>query len=78
MSNDISARGHVTVVLVLNMRRFVEPGYHKHFELLRGSASLLHVLRNAWPAKIASKGRFRAVHYPPTKSMPRIACPPMR
>src|SRR5215212_8819715 len=41
MANDISLRGHVTVVLVMNMRRFVEPADQKRFETLRGAKTLL-------------------------------------
>src|SRR5215213_8498194 len=49
MPNDISIRGHVTVVLVMNMRRFVEPADQKRFETLRGAKTLLDTLRTVWP-----------------------------
>lgn len=64
MSNDISIRGYVTVVLVMNMRRFVEPADHKRFETLRGSKEWLDVLRNDWPKKIEQHATFRVARHP--------------
>ncbi|GAB4439141.1 MAG: hypothetical protein OHK0015_33630 [Chloroflexi bacterium OHK40] len=63
MLNAISACGHVTAVLVLNMRRFVEPAYHKRFERLRGSEAFLHALRTSWPARIESRGAFSVAQH---------------
>jgi hypothetical protein len=64
MPNDISIRGHVTVVLVMNMRRFVEPADQKRFETLRGAKSLLDTLRTVWPVKIERQQAFSVAHHP--------------
>lgn len=64
MSNHISARGHVTAVLVLNMRRFVAPAHHKRFESLRGAPAFLGTLRHAWPAALEPGGTFAVAQHP--------------
>jgi hypothetical protein len=64
MPNDISIRGHVTVVLVMNMRRFVEPADHKRFETLRGTKPLLDTLRVVWPSKIEQQQAFSVARHP--------------
>jgi hypothetical protein len=64
MPNHISARGHVTAVLVLDMRRFVDPADAKQFETLRGSPALLDVLRDAWPRTIRHGSPFAVADHP--------------
>lgn len=64
MSNEISARGYVTVVLVMNMRRFIEPADRKRFETLRGTKTFLDVLRTRWPGRIEQHGTFRPCRHP--------------
>ncbi len=64
MTNDISVRGYVTVVLVMNMRRFIDDEDAKLFEMLRGTGALRDVLRNEWSAKIEQQGTFRVAQHP--------------
>lgn len=64
MTNDISVRGYVTVVLVMNMRHFIDDDDAKLFEMLRGTRALREVLRNEWSAKIESQSTFRIAQHP--------------
>ncbi|MBU0511643.1 MAG: hypothetical protein KJ638_08070 [Chloroflexi bacterium] len=52
MEGTISARGHTCVVLVLNMKRFVDPAYQHRFEEIRGSTDLVQVLQHEWPKRL--------------------------
>lgn len=64
MANDISVRGYVTVVLVMNMRRFIQDNDAKRFEMLRGTAPLRKALRDDWPARIEQHGTFCVSDHP--------------
>jgi hypothetical protein len=64
MANHISARGHVTAVLVLDMRRFVVPADRKLFETLRGSPHFITALRDTWPAAVGPASAFAVAHHP--------------
>ncbi len=64
MANHISARGHVTAVLVLDMRRFVDPADQKQFESLRGSPYFRTALRDAWPTALHTDSAFTVARHP--------------
>ncbi len=58
MEGKISATGHTCVVLVLNMKRFIEPVDQHRFEELRGSPDLVHVLQHKWPQELENSKTF--------------------
>lgn len=49
MAPTIPARGYTSVILVLNMKRFVHPDDQERFETLRGKSEFAKVLRETWP-----------------------------
>lgn len=59
MSTQIAVRGHTTVILLLNMRRFVPPEYRRAFESLRGSKALFNTLVTQWPERIQEHPYFQ-------------------
>lgn len=58
MRERISVRGYTTVILVLNMKRFIRRESQKRFESIRGSSKLLRALRDAWPAECPNQDLF--------------------
>ena len=59
MSNQIAAKGYTRVILVLNMKRFVQDEMgRKYFETLRGSDAFAAVLRETWPQALKTQSRF--------------------
>lgn len=63
MSRQIAAKGHTCVVLVLNMKRFVEgEAAQKRFETIRGSELFREALQTAWPESLSSQSRFTPLH----------------
>lgn len=59
MSHKIAAKGFTRVVLVLNMKRFVEGEVaRKRFETVRGSAVFAQTLRETWPKQLQDQTRF--------------------
>lgn len=59
MTTQIAVRGHTTVILLLNMRRFVPPEYRRAFESLRGSKALFNTLVTQWPERIQEHPYFQ-------------------
>jgi hypothetical protein len=60
MSNQIAAKGYTCVVLVLNMKRFVQgEEAQRRFETIRGSAAFARTLQNNWHDALKNKTRFR-------------------
>lgn len=50
MSHRIAAKGYTSVVLVLNMKRFVAGAEaRKRFETVRGSLEFAEALQQEWP-----------------------------
>ncbi len=64
MQATISAKGHSTVVLVLDMRRFIVPEQRAFFESIRGSSDLTHVLRHNWADQVDQQNAFVPVDQP--------------
>ena len=58
MRDTVSARGHTSVILVLDMSRFVLPEDQPRFESIRGSRAFADVLRTQWPALLQRNGTF--------------------
>ena len=61
MSTQIAVRGHTTVILLLNMRRFVPTKYRRAFETLRGSKVLFDTLTTQWPERVRKHPYFRTL-----------------
>lgn len=59
MEDTIRATGHTSVVLVLNMKRFIAPKDQSRFEELRGSPELVRVLQKDWPDHLQRGYAFR-------------------
>ncbi|MBT3391778.1 MAG: hypothetical protein HN413_15375 [Chloroflexi bacterium] len=59
MEDNIRAAGQTSVVLVLNMKRFIAPEDQARFEELRGSPELVRVLQKNWPAQLQQGYAFR-------------------
>ena len=63
MSHQIAAKGYTSVVLVLNMKRFVAGAEaRKRFETVRGSLDFAEALQDAWPASLSQPARFRPIN----------------
>jgi hypothetical protein len=58
MRDSVSLRGYTSVILVLNMRRFIDPNYAQVFENIRGSRVFAEILRNQWAQSIDKSGTF--------------------
>jgi hypothetical protein len=58
MESNISARGYTNVILVLNMKRFVNQCDQERFETLRGTREFAEVLRKNWPSAISGQDAF--------------------
>jgi hypothetical protein len=61
MKANISARGYTSVILIINMKRFVAQDERKEFETLRGNREFANVLRTTWPQAIQKQGVFMTV-----------------
>ena len=60
MRANISARGYTSVILVMNMKRFIagDASDRERFEVLRGKPEFAEALRNSWPGKIKDQNVF--------------------
>jgi hypothetical protein len=58
MKADISARGYTNVILVLNMKRFVQEQDQPRFERIRGREEFAKALREVWPQKLTEQDQF--------------------
>ncbi len=58
MHTKIMAKGYSSVVMVLNMKRFVRPEDQERFENLRGTREFANVLRTQWPEAGKRQARF--------------------
>jgi len=60
MKANVSARGYTSVILIMNMRRFVSPDQdeRKRFETLRGKREFANVLRVSWLKAIDKQNVF--------------------
>jgi hypothetical protein len=58
MKAIVSARGYTNVLLVLNMKRFVQEQDQARFERIRGRAELAKTLREIWPQKLIDQEKF--------------------
>jgi hypothetical protein len=58
MKANISARGYTNVLLVLNMKRFVQEKDQARFEKIRGREEFAKALRETWPQKLAEQETF--------------------
>jgi len=61
MKLNISARGYTSVILVMNMKRFVSQGERNDFETLRGKREFADALRTHWPQAMQKQGVFMTV-----------------
>jgi len=58
MKASVSARGYTSVILVMNMKRFISPDERKRFETIRGKREFASVLRTIWPGAIQKQDVF--------------------
>ncbi|MFZ1400833.1 MAG: hypothetical protein WAS33_28275 [Candidatus Promineifilaceae bacterium] len=58
MPHRIAAKGYTSVVLVLNMKRFVAEAAQKRFETVRGSQKFADTLQHDWPSSLPQSARF--------------------
>jgi hypothetical protein len=58
MGARVSARGYTNILLVLNMKRFVQEADQAMFERIRGKEEFAQVLRDIWPQKLTAQQRF--------------------
>ncbi|HET9906321.1 MAG TPA: hypothetical protein VFQ23_06760 [Anaerolineales bacterium] len=60
MKANVSARGYTTVILIINMKRFItqEDDERKRFETLRGKRDFANVLRTVWPEQVRKQDIF--------------------
>ena len=58
MKANVSARGYTNVLLVLNMKRFVQEEDQARFERIRGRSELARTLREIWPQKLTNQEKF--------------------
>lgn len=61
MKSKISAKGYTNVILVLNMKRFIDAKDHTRFENIRGTPAFADVLRNGWWNERKIKSAFTRV-----------------
>lgn len=58
MGARVSARGYTNVLLVLNMKRFVQEQDQARFEKIRGKEEFAKTLREIWPQKLVDQDKF--------------------
>ncbi len=58
MKANVSAKGYTNVLLVLNMKRFVQEQDQARFERIRGKEEFSRTLREIWPQKLADQEKF--------------------
>jgi hypothetical protein len=58
MGARVSARGYTNVLLVLNMKRFVQEQDQARFERIRGREEFARTLREIWPQQLAGQEKF--------------------
>lgn len=58
MRANVSARGYTNVLLVLNMKRFVQEQDQVRFERIRGREEFAKTLREIWPQKLDHQEKF--------------------
>jgi len=58
MKANVSARGYTNVILVLNMKRFVQEQDQARIERIRGREEFAETLREIWPHRLASQEQF--------------------
>ena len=66
MTHRIAAKGYTSVVLVLNMKRFVAGAKaRKRFETVRGSPEFAEALQDAWPDSLPQSAVITSysIHY---------------
>ena len=64
MQTAMSAKGYSTVILVLDMNRFIVPEHRERFESVRGSAAFADVLRHTWFKSVQDQKAFYPVDGP--------------
>jgi hypothetical protein len=58
MKANVSARGYTNVILLLNMKRFVQEQDQTRFERIRGREEFAETLREIWPHKLTNQEQF--------------------
>ena len=53
MKDSVSATGYTSVILVMNMQRFVAEADQQRFERARSSPAFVRVLRQQWRERLA-------------------------
>jgi len=61
MKANVSARGYTNVLLVLNMKRFVQEQDQARFEKIRGKEEFAKVLRENWPQQLGDQEIFLTI-----------------
>ncbi|MDX1992627.1 MAG: hypothetical protein SF029_09565 [bacterium] len=59
---NLTAQGHTSVILVINMRQFVAPQSQALFDSVRGSEIFSRVLREDWPRLLEKNNTFSRVN----------------
>ncbi len=52
MPDEVRFKGHISVILVMDMKPFVHPYDQQRFETIRGDASFAKVLKEKWPTQL--------------------------
>ncbi len=66
MRDSVSSRGYTSVILVLDMRRFVEPQHQQRFERIRGTRAFAMALRQHWLERLRGSDTFLPLDGAPT------------
>jgi len=61
VKDSVSATGYTSVILVMNMRRFIADADHERFERMRSSPVFRDILRHQWRDRLQGCGTFVAV-----------------
>ncbi|MCZ7549841.1 MAG: hypothetical protein M5U11_11950 [Anaerolineales bacterium] len=61
MKANVTVKGFTNIILVLNMKRFVNEERQTRFERLRRHAEFADVLQNKWPSTAQENERFQAL-----------------
>lgn len=78
MQTAMSAKGYSTVILVLDMNRFIVPEHRERFESVRGSAAFADVLRHTWFKSVQDQKAFTLLMVHSLKTALKPVCPPRK
>ncbi|MEM7113750.1 MAG: hypothetical protein AAF614_15035 [Chloroflexota bacterium] len=61
MKSNVSATGQTTVILVLNMKRFIAPDQQEQFEKLRSSTRFRDIIKHQWQPQLEQSDAFHKI-----------------